>query len=435
MKLFIFDRIRLRLSLTYLITIGMILATFAVGVRILYYHVLHQKIIEQLTLVAERAIDNIELDRDRLTFDRELTDRHRTHLSIPVLIPEHNLELFNRQGHLLARLGKISPDLPFSFDNFEQVSLSKSRFQYVTIPLTESETELVVGYIRVSQSLAGVDASVTKLDLGLLGGTFLTLIVSTGGAIWLTKQAIKPAENTFQQLQQFTADASHELRSPLMAILSNVSVALKYPEGIRAGDVAKFQSIDSAATQMRRLTEDLLWLARNNDGTDRSRTKVVDLSKILENAIENHRIIADRKQIKINYQLANNLTLFCDELELHRVFTNLLENAIFYNQAGGSISIELTQQRQFVLVKISDTGIGIDIKHLPKIFDRFWRADLARTQWEGGSGLGLAIVKDIITRHQGQIEVTSKKNVGSCFIIQLPIPDRSRSSSRSATED
>jgi two-component system, OmpR family, manganese sensing sensor histidine kinase len=427
MKSLIFDRIKLRLSLTYLVVIGMILAVFAVGVRVLYYQVLHQKIIEELNLVAESVIDNIELDEDRLTFDQELIDHHRTHLKIPVLTPGHNLELFDRQGRLLNKLSKISSDLPFSFDNFEQVLSGKSRFQYVTVPLIESDTELAVGYIRVSESLAPVDASINKLDLGLFSGIILTLIISSGGAIWLTRQAIKPAENSFQQLQQFTADASHELRSPLMAIMSNVGVALKYPQGIRAGDIAKFQSIASATNQMRRLIEDLLWLARNNGGADRSRTKVVDLSKILANTIEIHKLIADDKQIKIKDQIAKDSILLGDDLELQRVFNNLLENAILYNQIGGSISIELIQERRFILVTISDTGIGIDTEHLPKIFDRFWRADTSRTQWEGGSGLGLAIVKDIITRHQGRIKVTSEKNVGSCFIIQLPIPDRHRS--------
>ncbi len=427
MKVLIFDRIRLHLSLAYLVVMGTILASFTIGMRILFYHVLHQKIIDRLTIVAESAIDNIELDGDRLTFDRELTDRHRTHINIPVLIPEHNLELFDFQGNLLSKLGKIPVDLPFSFDNFEQVLSRKPRFQYVTVSLVATDTELTVGYIRASQSLEAVDASLNKLDLGLVGGIVSTLIISSGGAIWLTKQAIKPAENSFQQLQQFTADASHELRSPLMAISTNVSVALKYPEGIRTADISKFQSIGSAATQMRRLTEDLLWLARNNTSAERSRLKVIDLSKILANTIELHQAIANDKQIEIKYNLVKNLSLSGDDLELQRVFTNLLENAIFYNQIGGSISIEMTRKRQFILVAISDTGIGIDTEHLPKIFDRFWRSDTSRTQWEGGSGLGLAIVKDIITRHQGRIEVTSKKNVGSCFIVQLPILDLCRS--------
>jgi two-component system, OmpR family, manganese sensing sensor histidine kinase len=144
----------------------------------------------------------------------------------------------------------------------------------------------------------------------------LTLIISSIGAIWLTKQAIKPAEKSFQQLQQFTADASHELRSPLMAIMSNVSVALKYPEGIRARDIPKFQSIASATTQMRRLIEDLLWLARNNGGAARSHTKSVDLSEILANIIEIHKSIADDKQIEITDRLTMDAILLGDDLEL-----------------------------------------------------------------------------------------------------------------------
>jgi two-component system, OmpR family, manganese sensing sensor histidine kinase len=424
MKLRIFDRIRLRLSLTYLLVIGMILATFAVGMRILYHHVLYQKIRDRLTLIAESAIGNIELDEDRLTFDRELIALHSVHSNVPSLVPEHNLELFDRQGRLLGKLGKNVVDLPFSFDNFEQILSGQPRFQYVTLLLVSSDRERTVGYIRASQSLAAVDSSLNKLDLGLVGGIVLTLIISSGCTIWLTKQAMKPAETSFQQLRQFTADASHELRSPLMAISSNVSVALKYPEGIRTGDIAKFQSIASATTQMRRLTEDLLWLARNDENTNRSRTKVVDFGEILGNAIETHQAMADDKQIEIKYQILKDLKLLGDDLALQRVFTNLLENAIFYNKIGGSISIEMKREQRFVSVAISDTGTGIDAENLSKIFDRFWRADTSRTQWEGGSGLGLTIVKDIITSHNGRIEVTSKKNMGSCFIIQLPILDR-----------
>jgi two-component system, OmpR family, manganese sensing sensor histidine kinase len=149
--------------------------------------------------------------------------------------------------------------------------------------------------------------------------------------------------------------------------------------------------------------------------------KVIDLSKILEKTVETHRAIAAEKQIEIEDHLLNPSRLLGDDLELQRVFTNLLENAIFYNRIGGSISIEMTRERRFISVAISDTGIGIDTENLPKIFDRFWRADTSRTQWEGGSGLGLAMVRDIINRHQGRIEVTSEKNVGSCFIVQLPI--------------
>ncbi|WP_295615045.1 HAMP domain-containing sensor histidine kinase [Chamaesiphon sp. GL140_3_metabinner_50] len=423
MKLLIFDRVRLRLSLNYLAVISLMLLVFAVGVRILFDRILHQKIIDRLSVVAENAIDNVELDEDRLMFDRELTDRHRMNLSIPVLSPEDNLELFDFKGNQLSKLGKLDADLPLSFQNFQQVRSGDPRFQYVTLPLVENKTNRTVGYLRASHSLAAIDASLHKLDLGLIGGIGLTLLFSSGGAIWLTTQAMKPAEDSFQQLQQFTADASHELRSPLMAIVSNTRVALKYPAGIRAGDIDKFQSIESAAMQMRRLTEDLLWLARNNGNADRSPTEIVDLGKILADAIDSHQAIADLKQIKIKCNVVENLLVLGDELQLQRVLTNLIENAIFYNRIGGSIEIEIQRSRRSILVRIEDTGIGIATEHLPKIFDRFWRADTSRIQWEGGSGLGLAIVKDIITRHHGRIEVTSHKNLGSCFTIQLPISD------------
>ena len=248
----------------------------------------------------------------------------------------------------------------------------------------------------------------------------LVLILSSMGGIWLTKQAMQPVEASFQQLQQFTADASHELRSPLMAIQSNTQVALKYPIGMRAGDLDKFESIDSATTQMTRLTEDLLWLARMDGDSHQQWTKI-DLTQILADVIKTDRTLALSKQIDLQAEIAPESFVTGDRAQLSRVFTNLIENAIHYTPAGGMVFLQTELTKHHLLIRVRDTGMGIAPEHLLKIFDRFWRADTSRTQWEGGSGLGLAIVQSILARHGGKITVSSKLNRGSCFTVRLPM--------------
>ncbi len=235
----------------------------------------------------------------------------------------------------------------------------------------------------------------------------------------LPPRQISP-EASFHRLQQFTADASHELRSPLMAIKTNAQVALKYPTGMRDGDLDKFESIASATTQMTKLTEDLLWLARS-DGIDHQQWERIDLTELLADVLQTHQALALSKKIDLHGEVASALSVTGDRSQLLQVFTNLVENALHYTPYGGIVTVTAERMRQQIVVKIQDTGVGIAPEHLSKIFDRFWRADTSRTQWEGGSGLGLSIVQSIVARHGGKITVMSEIGGGSCFTVRLPL--------------
>ncbi len=417
-----FEQIRLRLLTTYLIVLAGILITFALGVRVLFHHVLSQKITEKLTTIAQSSMTSVEMKNGRLQFDSDLPTRQISSTVNPKLqklLTETGVEIFDRTGKLVAQSGQVSLTLPLSIQPI-QIQSGQVRIEGVTMPIIDGDTTQTIGYIRSSQPLTELDENLTKLDLGLGGGILLALILSSIGGIWLTKQAMQPVEASFQRLQQFTADASHELRSPLMAIKSNTQVALKYPTGIRDGDLDKFESIDSATTQMTRLTEDLLWLARL-DGDDRQQWTKIDLTQILADVIQTHQTLALSKQIDLQAEIAPALLVTGDRSQLVRVFTNLIENALHYTPDRGKVIVRTEQAKQHILIQVRDTGGGIEPEHLPKIFDRFWRADRSRTQWEGGSGLGLSIVQSIVTRHGGKITVSSERHQGSCFTVRLPI--------------
>jgi signal transduction histidine kinase len=247
-------------------------------------------------------------------------------------------------------------------------------------------------------------------------------LVAIGG-LWLTQNAIEPIEKSFRQLKQFTADASHELRGPLSVIQASVEVMRNHPERIHPKDAKKLASIASATTQISHLAQDLLFLARaeTDVSTPAHEWRSISLNSILQNLVELFEIIAQEKKITLQYQCRATVAVMGDEAQLTRLISNLLENALQYTLPGGQVVLTLAKHSRFALVSVQDTGIGIDREQLPFIFDRFWRADKARSRREGGTGLGLAIAQTIAHRHGGKITVTSQVGVGSCFQARLPL--------------
>jgi OmpR-family two-component system manganese-sensing sensor histidine kinase len=409
-----FHKIRQRLLISYLGVLISILAIFAIAIRITFEHVLTQQLTQKLTLLAS-AVANSEDSPSEFNGNQEFSYLDRSS-------PAQSLQWFNEKGNLVAQQGKAILNLPVLIDRPIQVQIQENtRFQGVTLPIINKENQ-TIGYIRASQSLEEIDENLQKLNFGLGGGITLALLLSGLGGLWLTRQAMQPIEESFDRLKQFTADASHELRSPLMAIKSNAAVALKYPEAMRPADMEKFQAIASATNQMSQLTEDLLLLARSDKESDGLRLPV-DIAEILTALVQLYQSQATDKQIDLQISVTSPLLIIGDTIGINRLFTNLIINAIHYTAPNGMIIIKAERNKMDAIVCIQDTGIGIAPENIERIFDRFWRADSSRSHWDNGSGLGLAIVRSIIQNHRGTIEVTSKLAIGSRFIVRLPIVD------------
>jgi signal transduction histidine kinase len=310
--------------------------------------------------------------------------------------------------------------LPAAIRESIQIQPSKPALISVNIPIIDTYNRSLVGYLRVSQSLEELNETFKQLDLGLIGGAAISLILVSFGGIFLTRQAMQPIEQSFDRLQQFTADASHELRSPLMAIKASSQVAMRYPEGMRPSDADEFRAIAQSAERMTRLTEDLLMLARM-DKKLKVRWENINLPELLQHLVQQLQSQAVAKDLTLVYQPINSPMIKGNSEQILRLFTNLIENAIYYTPASGQITISGNVSGQWIAINIKDTGIGIAPEQIEHIFDRFWRADTSRSQWTGGSGLGLAIAQSIAESHGGKISVTSQLAVGSCFTVRLPI--------------
>jgi len=225
-------------------------------------------------------------------------------------------------------------------------------------------------------------------------------------------------ESAFAQQKQFASDAAHELRTPVSVILTQTQTALNreretkdYKETIEA--------CQRAAQRMRKLIESLLALARFDAGQEVLKRLSFDFSKTISDCTELVQPLADERGVKVFVE-AEPVEIIGDFERLAQVVTNLLTNAIQYNQSGGEVRVKLEAQSDLAVLTIADTGQGIAAEDLPRVFGRFFRADQSR-MGAGNAGLGLAITKAIVEAHGGAIEVASEENAGTTFTVRLPI--------------
>ena len=408
----VFQKTRYQLLLSYLVVFVSLLGIFALAVRLVFTHSFSQKLTENLIILGQTAAANAELHNGRLQLENDFP--------IKELITYHQgLQWYDLQHHLVGQQGKYILTLPFPLNQTMQFQeIGKVRLQGITLPVIDNDNGRLIGYVRASQSLKEFDKTLAELNWDLAIGVVITLVLSSISGVWLTRKAMQPIEQSFQRLKQFTGDASHELRTPLMAITANVEVALEYPEGMRSIDAKKFRAIASATDQMSRLTEDLLLIARSDQIQSRKR-EIVNLEKILHNLVQLYQPQADAKEINLKANLTEPLYVLGDSVQLTRVFANLIENALQYTIVNGEVEIQANLVGQQMYARVKDTGIGIAPEHLQQVFERFWRADEARSYRFGGFGLGLAIAQSLVHNHGGTLTVTSQMGVGSCFTVRL----------------
>jgi len=235
----------------------------------------------------------------------------------------------------------------------------------------------------------------------------------------ILNQTLSRLEDAFERLRRFTADASHELRTPLTAIQSVGEVALQ--EELDANAYRdRIGSMLEETSRLTHLVESLLLLTRADTGRVLLDRKSHNITKLVEKAVEDMRVMAEEKGQTLTANLPFRIQAVVDEGALRRALVNLLDNAIKYTPEKGSLSVGLKSDDRGLAIEVSDSGPGIPADQRGKIFDRFYRIDNDRSRDIGGAGLGLAIAKWAVEANGGYIELESKEGQGSTFRIVLP---------------
>jgi len=229
-------------------------------------------------------------------------------------------------------------------------------------------------------------------------------------------------DRSFQELQNFSADAAHELRTPLANLRAEIETAVRQPRSVEEHETVLASLLEEVA-RMSRIVSNLFTLARIDMRDYEVRPEPVPLGALLEEAREIWQASAEERRIAIELRpCGDDAAAFGDPVALRRVVMNLVENAVRYNRDDGRIELSAERVRDRVCLCVHDTGIGIPADHLPRLFRRFYRVDRARSRESGGSGLGLAICKSVVEAHGGTISVQSTPGEGSRFVVDLPAP-------------
>lgn len=251
----------------------------------------------------------------------------------------------------------------------------------------------------------------TRLDIGAANEELATLSASFN-------ELLARLDRSFEVMRRFVADASHELRTPLSAIRGEADVALALDRS-PAEYKESLAIIQDEARRLSRLVEDLLNLARADAGKVQLQVRDFYLNDVLEDCCRLVRTRAAAKNVAIQCICGEDVQYGGDEELLRRLVLNLLDNAIRYTPDGGGIQVALDAEPGRLVLRVSDSGIGIPAEAAPHVFERFYRVDQARSRQDGGFGLGLAIVKWIAEAHDGTVELDSTPGAGSTFTVLL----------------
>jgi two-component system, OmpR family, manganese sensing sensor histidine kinase len=473
-----FQATRRRLAIWYTAVTAVLLLLFASGVYLYVRSTLIERIDDTLNHVVEvverclttsscasgLVIDplNNNSDKLRINLEASLGDRSDT------VDDDHiDLEWFSPTGELLWSTLSEPLNIPIHANRTgETVRVVKPEIgewedSGLLLRQVTQRVEVgrrVLGYLRVSHPWFEVTKPSHQLIFDLALGTGLMLLSVAASGWFLSGKAMEPVGESYQRLKQFTADASHELRSPITLIQTNVQVALADLELVETEATKNYRQqlkvMERLTQRLGKLVNDLLFLARQDSGISRIESSVCPLDALLIEVLEEQQLLATEKGINVTFQLIdppiaeispelleNWFTLMGNWDLLVRLFTNLISNALQYTPLGGQVNVELarlegvnrisgirysTSQLQ---IKVSDTGVGIPAESLPRLFDRFYRVDPARTHTTGntvkesttGSGLGLAIAQAVVEHHQGLIQVESTLGKGTTFTVTFPI--------------
>ncbi|CAA9451964.1 MAG: Osmosensitive K+ channel histidine kinase KdpD [uncultured Rubrobacteraceae bacterium] len=413
------ERMRWRLTMGYAGIFALILIFLAIAAVAGFSRELTN---QQDTLLRQEAEDQTRnlLDGEH----REVLAEGSAEYSWVALDPAGHVTDRDPTAATLGTLGLPSKELAEqALMEGEEVSATirgpQGRVRVVSMPMRESGE--VVGVIQYARSLKGVQQTISRLVLVLLPLALGGLGAALLGGLYMAGRAVRPARESFERQRAFIADASHELKTPLTLIRADAEVVL-YRGTLNEDDRKLVEHALAETERMGAILSDLLLVARLDAGKLEVSEKPFDLTAILSEEAERFGVRAAAREIRLEVRVPGELPAFGDAKRTGQVLAVLLDNAVRFTPSGGYIAVRGRLRDRWVEVSVMDSGPGMSSEHLSRVFDRFYRAEAARTRGRagGGTGLGLAIARDLARAQGGDLTAENVEGQGATLRLRLP---------------
>jgi len=467
-----FDSVRTRLTLWYASVLAVSLVAFALLVYYAAARIFYERQDESLRSTAETVASAYMQELE----EEGSIDKANEVVLAQMVFPNRYVEVVDTEGRVVAQSSNlVGHPLTLSATTLNEARLRSVGFvvsrtleseslgvRVAVVPLSKNYNN-PFGFAVVAESLNVIEGGLRRLRRDFFAGVPLILLVASLGGYFLARKSLAPialmnaqtqritAENlssrldvtnprdelgqlattinallarldaTFSEQQRFIADASHELRTPLAVLRGETEVALE--QNRDAEDYKESLAlIKDEAERLTRIVENLFILARQPVNQHSMMKEPLRLNEVVSECVRSAQVLAAQRDLRLHLNgPLSEVNFNGDDELLKRMLLNLLDNAVKYTAPGGDVSVALSTQNGSARIVVTDSGIGIPSADQPRIFDRFYRVDKARSRALGGAGLGLSIAKWIVEAHGGTISVESMPNQGSEFIVELPL--------------
>ncbi len=455
--------LRIRLTLWYVALLAMTLLIFSGYIYWRFHNSVMGQVDVSLKAIASQVLVNVDMEGDQgfPAFQNTgemaaiLHQTGETDIIVRLLSPTGTV------WDGLGRFREVPATVPAQ-EGFSTIAEGDERtWRVYSLPL-RSANGTIVGWLQTIQRLDTVARTLEGLREQFYWGIPLALLLTAVGGFFLADRALRPIDRitrtayaisasdlsrrihyrgvkdelgrladtfdamldrlqaAFEHERRFTDDAAHELRTPLTILKGQIGVTLSR-QRTKADYIRTLQSLEQEVDRLIRLSTDLLFLSRLDQGRMVWRHDCVDLGDLIPVVVEQMETMASEKGLTVATSLEGNLRVRGDQDHLIRLFLNLLDNALKYTPAGGKVQVTARRAGAWVEAAVRDTGPGIPAEALPHLFERFFRVDADRSRRTGGAGLGLAIAHEIVRRHGGTLTVQSQEGEGTTFLVRLPV--------------
>lgn len=375
------------------------------------------------------AVDDDELEKEGLTRDSE-SENESEEEEAHELVESGDILLFavDANGRLLANSrGLAIPELPDPASvavalagdiDRRGIEIAGEPIRVYSVPVRDDHR--IIGAIQAARSDREHRAELWLVGMMSLVGVGLGAIVAVPAGLFLARRAMRPIDAAFARQRAFVADASHELRTPLTLMRATAEMVQRLPDAspaVRDELNGVLDEIDAT----NRMVGDLLMLASLDSAELPLQQDLGDLGELVLTTAESIQPLADGAGLKLTVETEPGLMVRVDGDRIRQVVRILLDNAIAYTPSPGTVRVTVARQGSQALVRVSDTGIGVPAAEQEQVFDRFYRADRARTRATGGTGLGLAIARALVRAHRGDIGLDPSLRQGTTVWFTLPL--------------